>query len=198
MNVMFYGGSASGKSEEAEKYALELDGRSGNLIYLATMNPQAGGDSLERIQKHRKMREGRGFFTIESQSSKAGDFIGDILNQVREFSDSKKSRKNTILIEDSGNLIARIIFSGEEIRKEDFYMTILEDFFKELYLYSENLLLVSNDIFLEEIQDCKGKEDLWLKTYCSILGKLNRKLAADFDQVIQVSCGIRQYLKKRS
>ena len=62
---MFYivtGGSASGKSEYAESLAISSDAR--QRFYIATMKPW-DEEGRRRIQKHRAMRAGKGFLTIE-------------------------------------------------------------------------------------------------------------------------------------
>ena len=61
MFTLVTGGAASGKSEYAESLALRLPGR---RIYLATMRP-ADPESLARINRHRLLRQGRGFDTLE-------------------------------------------------------------------------------------------------------------------------------------
>ena len=64
MVVLVVGVPDSGKSALAESVALELSGEN-KRIYLATMEvlDEAG---YERVKKHRKLRKGKGFFTIES------------------------------------------------------------------------------------------------------------------------------------
>ena len=56
------GGSASGKSAYAEKMAVGAGEKS--RYYLATMKPW-GKEGQERVEKHRNMRAGRGFTTVE-------------------------------------------------------------------------------------------------------------------------------------
>ena len=58
---LIIGGSASGKSEYAERLVCSLPGK---RIYAATMEP-FGEEGRERIARHRKLREGRGFVTVE-------------------------------------------------------------------------------------------------------------------------------------
>ena len=65
MFTLVTGGAASGKSEYAESLAMRLPGR---RIYLATMRP-ADPESLARINRHRRLRQGRGFDTLERSPS---------------------------------------------------------------------------------------------------------------------------------
>ena len=57
------GASASGKSAYAED--LLADAMSVNKYYIATMRPW-GTEGAARVKKHRAMREGKGFQTIEA------------------------------------------------------------------------------------------------------------------------------------
>ena len=65
MILLVTGGSASGKSEYAENRALQM-AKEGKrpLIYLAAMMP-FGKDAEKRIERHRQLRAGKGFETVE-------------------------------------------------------------------------------------------------------------------------------------
>ena len=65
MILLVTGGSASGKSEYAENRALQM-AKEGQrpLIYLAAMMP-FGKDAEKRIERHRQLRAGKGFETVE-------------------------------------------------------------------------------------------------------------------------------------
>lgn len=56
------GGSGSGKSEYAEKLILESGAK--EKVYIATMEV-FGEESRERVRRHRRLRAGKGFRTIE-------------------------------------------------------------------------------------------------------------------------------------
>ena len=65
MLYLITGGSGSGKSEYAEDLLCELcRDRAERLIYVATMFPY-GGETKEKIRRHRRMRRDKGFETIE-------------------------------------------------------------------------------------------------------------------------------------
>lgn len=63
MMILVVGKPDSGKSVRAETLALEL-ARDGKKIYLATMEP-FGEAGQQRIEKHRRLRAGKGFVTVE-------------------------------------------------------------------------------------------------------------------------------------
>ena len=65
MLAVITGGSGSGKSEYAESVATSLAKRDGlPLYYIATMRP-FGAEGMWRVERHRKLRAGKGFETIE-------------------------------------------------------------------------------------------------------------------------------------
>ncbi len=90
------GGSGSGKSEYGE--GLILDIPDGERFYIATME-SSGREAERRIARHRKLREGKGFFTIE----RPRDLGGLIL--------PGEGRKN-VLLECVSNLAANEMFGG--------------------------------------------------------------------------------------
>ena len=61
MMILVTGGSKSGKSSLAERF---FDDFSGERFYLATMQP-FGAHARAAIERHQRMREGKGFCTIE-------------------------------------------------------------------------------------------------------------------------------------
>ena len=62
MLKLVIGGAASGKSEFAQRL-IEEDARGGELVYLATMEAK-DRESLARIERHLRLREGRGYATL--------------------------------------------------------------------------------------------------------------------------------------
>ena len=101
MFTLVIGGSASGKSEYAERFVLSLDG-SGPRIYIATMEP-FGSEAQARIARHHAMRRGRGFETLECYQN-----IGSISVPLN----------SNVLLEDLGNLVANELFGGCAITEE--------------------------------------------------------------------------------
>ena len=70
------GGSASGKSAYAEDWLLEAadEAQKGAYIYVATMIPY-GRETMAKILRHRRLREGKGFVTMECPRNLAGAAI---------------------------------------------------------------------------------------------------------------------------
>lgn len=155
------GGSASGKSEYAENLAAGLQ-CDGGLIYLATMS--AGDDeSLERIEKHKRNRAGKNFFTVERDKNISG---------------AQVMKSDVVLLEDLSNLLANEMFSegGDPDR-------IFSDICR-LSRRCSKLVIVSNDIFSDSYEGA----DMYTREYISRLGELNRKIADIAKEATEVVC----------
>ena len=98
--ILVTGGSASGKSAFAEKLLTERS--SEGRTYLATMRA-SGEEAQERIARHRKMREGAGFTTVEYPV---------------HISDAVSSCGGAVLLEDLGNLVANEMFADGGWRED--------------------------------------------------------------------------------
>jgi len=115
MMHLITGGSASGKSSYAEDMALET-GRK-NRIYLATMQPY-GEEGRSRVEKHRAMRAGKGFRTIECYDHLEQINLYDaapLIPDVREMfpaNDDNRPEHTVILLECISNLTANEQFGA--------------------------------------------------------------------------------------
>ena len=160
------GGSASGKSEYAERLVTE---KPGDRIYLATMDAW-DDESQKRIARHRKMREGRGFTTVECPLFLTGADI---------------PQGSNVLLEDLDNLIANEIFSpnggGEE--------AVLAGIDAVLQKCSD-LTIVSGEVYSGGKQYLDDTLD-----YLITASRINRKLAKKADHVVEIVCGCANVLK---
>ena len=131
MMVLVTGGSGSGKSAFAEDCVLSCG--ENKRIYIATMYP-FDEESKKRVARHRKMRAGKGFETVEC-------FVG--------LKNLKVSHGSTVLLECMSNLTANEIFredgAGENTEEE-----ILEGV-RRLKEQAGNLIIVTNEIFSDSI-----------------------------------------------
>ena len=178
MMMMVLGGAASGKSEYAERMALEMAGGDAHY-YLATMQPY-GESGAFRVRRHRKLREGKGFVTMEltQDIAKAAD-----LAEQPEYA--------TILLEDLSNLLANEMFSlpPEQQKTEPLCSKIIADIACVKNTF-KNLILVSNNIF--EDGDSYDPSTI---AYRNALGKLHVLLAPLCDRVTEVVVGIPKEIK---
>lgn len=165
MKILIIGRPDSGKSERAEDLVMKLAGQAPKL-YIATMIP-FGHEGEERVKKHRRMREGKGFFTLECPVD-----LGAVAGEL------KKHRGATCLLECMSNLV------GNEIHRPDLAQSdeaILAKILREVLLISgacENLVIVSNEFAH------KGEGyDADTIRYCTLLSKVNDALAPHMDEV---------------
>ena len=158
MLVLITGGSGSGKSEFAEKTAADFGG---DMLYIATMKPQ-DAECVKRIERHRKMREGKGFRTVECYGS---------LSDVMQTAD-------TVLLECVSNLTANLMFSPNSA-----YDTVSEIMRGMVHLLDRcgNLVVVTNEISSDGIEydDCTEQ-------YMKNIGAVNCKIAKMADAVYEV------------
>ena len=161
MLTLIVGGSASGKSEYAEKLIMA---QTGQHVYLATMEPW-GDESAARVKKHRRARSGRHFLTVER-------CIGlDKLDLPKGAS---------VLVEDLGNLVANELFRTDGGGEDAIFGGLIH-----LMESCANLSVVSNEVFTGGYT-YEGETLRYLKA----LAGVNRWLAAYADLVIEVICGL--------
>lgn len=170
MIYLLIGGSGSGKSAYAEEKICSFGNY--NRIYLATMEP-GDGESQKRIERHRKLREGKNFTTIE---------------QGRNLKAVEISQGSVVLLECLSNLLANEMYSpngaGENAVRE-----ILEGIY-QIDQQAKELVVVSNEVFSDLPVD---KEMGW---YLSNLGELNADIAKKAAEVVEVVYGIPVFIKK--
>lgn len=171
MMILVTGGSGSGKSAFAEDQVVSLG--EAERVYIATMFP-FDEESKKRVQRHRNMRSGKGFETIECYTD---------LAQVRV------SKGSTVLLECMSNLVANEMFQ-ENGAHERTVQEILKGV-KSLLAQAGNLVIVTNEIF-SEAASYEGETE----TYQKYLGKINQELAHLADEVVEVVYGIPVYHKK--
>lgn len=176
MIVLVIGGSGSGKSEYAERLALQLAGDMPR-IYLATMQVW-DGECRARIARHRRQRAGRGFATVECPRNLAG------------LTPSELDSGGTILLEDLGNLAANELYAPGAT-PAGAYKSILAGV-EHLAAAGRHLVIVSNEVGT-------GGEMYAGETqaYLQLLGRLHQALAQRADAVCEVVAGLPQYYKGR-
>lgn len=168
MRALVVGGSASGKSSFAEKLAVSLGEP---RYYIATM-AVFGEEAKKRIERHRQMRRGKGFETIECERS-----LGSVTLPAR----------GVVLLEDMGNICANELFSGFD--KHNTVDIILNDI-QKLSRQCEHLIIVTNEVFSGGT-DYEGDTLLYMQK----LAKINNTLASEFDRVYHIQCGIEVRIK---
>ncbi len=112
MMTLVTGGSGSGKSEYAERLAA-----AGGTprIYVATMIPW-DDEGRRRIEKHRAMRAGKGFETVECYTGLerlAVELARRLEEEPRRGEEHSEARAGSILLECVSNLTANEFYSPE-------------------------------------------------------------------------------------
>ncbi len=184
MKMLILGGAASGKSAFAEKRAVErAKEQEESLTYLATLHPQSGGDTAERIKKHVAARAGKGFATVEWTDCQT-------LPQV----------KGVVLLEDLGNLVANYLYpldaeascereKNGKACSADEALSFLLDKLQSLSAQASDLICVSNEISLG------GNLPQAMRLYGEVLARLNAAWAAASEKAYAVVAGIEIALK---
>lgn len=182
MFYMISGGSGSGKSEFAEsiiermyqyvRKATKEENNTTSCIYIATMKAN-DAEAKEKIARHRKMRQQKGFLTKECFTG-----LGNLLLPSNSI----------VLLDCLSNLVANEMFLGDTI-KEQVAEEILEGLL-QLQKQSEHLVIVTNEIFSDGIE-----YDALTRKYRENLAVLHQAMAQRADAVIEVVCGIPVYHK---
>lgn len=203
MITLITGGSGSGKSAYAEKYICHVSNEKGckEKYYIATM--QIFDDEGQRkIDRHRRLRAGKGFITIEQPR--------DIQNAVSKLqSESSLKTGRSALLECMSNLVANEMFppadasgiQATEAEKEALDDTenmkdydtaqisrVSKKVLKEVSILSENvaeLVIVTNNVFEDGV--CYDESTM---NYIKAMGIVNRGLAAMAERVVEVVAGI--------
>lgn len=173
MMTLVVGGAASGKSEYAE--GILLQSPAVPRIYLATMEPY-GEEGRRRVEKHRAMRAGKGFRTVERFTDLAGIDV---------------PAGSAVLLECLGNLCANELYSPCGAGAEGAEQAIL-DGLCHLAAQCRELVVVSNEV---------GSGGSVYKgdtlRYLRLLGRLHCRLAEWAGNVCEVACGLPFYHKGR-
>ena len=169
---LIYGGSGSGKSAFAEKLVMELD--SEKKYYLATMKV-FGDEGIKRVQRHKELRAGKGFDTLEKETLDGFPSIKELV----------KEKNSTILIECISNLVANEMFHNDGIVHPEKVVGKIRSDFVEIKNCTENFVIVSNNVFEDGIE-----YDDTTKKYMKALGEINIYFASIADKITEVVCGI--------
>lgn len=192
MMYLIIGGSGSGKSAYAEELLFSLPD-AGKKYYIATMQV-CDEESVRRVKKHRKQREGKKFYTIEQPVH-----VSKALAQM-------DAGKKSAMLECVSNLVANEMFA-KDVYAEDMHADdcdiietglkknkdcsaevvadkIVDDIMK-LYQPLQQLVIVSNNVFEDGIS-----YDEMTMEYIKTMGIVSQKLAAVADVVTEVVVGI--------
>ncbi len=169
MITLIIGYPDSGKSALAESMVTEVS-EPEERIYLATMIP-FGQEGHDRIERHRKLREGKGFRTVEAPF--------DVRNAVTALEQEGIEMQNmTVLLECVSNLTANELFERHTGRDE-LVPRLCADI-RGVAEMCRNLVIVTNHFEIEDGFD----EDT--RIYAEALDKLNEELSKFADKTVRL------------
>lgn len=169
MMILLTGGSACGKSSYAEDICVH--GKTPRY-YIAAMQPY-GEEGMKKVQRHRALRDGKGFETIERYT----DYASLLLPE-----------RGTALLECISNLTANEMFD-ENGNQSDPCERVLAGV-DALEQQCDLLVVITNDVGSDGICYDEGTAD-----YIRALGKINMVLASRANTVIEMVAGIPILLK---
>lgn len=193
MITLVTGGSGSGKSAYAESLLYSCEGI---RYYIATMQIY-DAEGEKKVERHRKLRAGKGFLTIESpmnvgkiQFVCAGEPGQAQYRQEAERKGQCSSEKKSALLECMSNLTANEMFTKDGMKSEE---EVVEKIVSEIQTLSQkldNLVIVTNNVFEDGVIYDAGTME-----YLRALGRINAALARLADRVAEVVVGIPVELK---
>ena len=192
MITLVTGGSGSGKSAYAESLLYSCEGI---RYYIATMQIY-DAEGEKKVERHRKLRAGKGFLTIESPMNVgkirfacAGEAEQAQYRQEAERKGQGSSEKKSALLECMSNLTANEMFTKGMKSEEE----VVEKIVSEIQTLSQkldNLVIVTNNVFEDGVIYDAGTME-----YLRALGRINAALAHLADRVAEVVVGIPVELK---
>ena len=175
MVTLILGGSGSGKSAYAEDYLLRMAADK-KKYYIATMQVW-DAEMQAKVDRHHRLRQGKGFTTMEQPTA-----LEQAVTQMEPG--------GAALLECMSNLPANEMFSGEQPTDRQ---TVIEKILwgvEVLKKQADPLVIVTNNVFEDGIV-----YDSATMEYIEALGRINERLAAEADEVVEVTAGIPQRLK---
>ena len=172
MLIVLTGGAACGKSSFAESVCMQLPLP---RVSLAAMQPY-GEEGRAKVEKHRAMRAGKGFETVE---------------RYRDYVNLSLPDCKTVLLECVCNLTANEMFDETGAETEP-VQAVLQGIV-DVKAQCENLIVVTNEVGA----DAEDYSDS-TRRYIAAVGEINRALCREADAVYELVCGIPILLKGKS
>ena len=187
------GGSGSGKSAYAEMWLTgkKETGNAENQIcpylYIATMRP-FGAETQKKIERHRRMRAGKGFQTLECYGDlrTLDDSIQSLKKTGKKRLPTEDNSSPGILLECISNLLADVLYQEDgSLMEDEDVMKMIVGGIRYLNTQTEKLVIVTNEVH-SDLQDYSDE----MKKYIELLGRINQELGKMADRVTEVVYGI--------
>jgi adenosylcobinamide kinase/adenosylcobinamide-phosphate guanylyltransferase len=172
MNLyLITGGAGCGKSAFAEFFCgKRFDKDGGRKLYLATMANDGSPETSAKINRHRRLRAGRGFLTVERPRN-----LGQAAGLIYPG--------DQILLEDLGNLAANEMFGKNPRDRDEILAGLLT--LAGAAGKTGSLIVVSNEVALDGCSFAPETEQ-----YIRLLTALNRELARRASAAVRLVAGI--------
>ena len=202
MMTVITGGSGSGKSAYAEDYIGQIAAKSDhcNKYYIATMKVY-DAEGQKKIDRHRRLRQGKGFITIEQPTDietivelvNTAEFLATAADVRADDSEQKQQNviyQNAALLECMSNLVANEMFTNDgngnsKIVPADIVCKKITNGIRAIKDTLDDLVIVTNNVFEDGIE----YDDTTME-YIRAMGIVNQRIAAMADHVIEVVVGI--------
>ncbi|MCR5399827.1 MAG: bifunctional adenosylcobinamide kinase/adenosylcobinamide-phosphate guanylyltransferase [Lachnospiraceae bacterium] len=188
MMILVVGRSNCGKSALAEDLIIRMSEQD-KRVYLATMVPY-GDDGARRVKRHRALREGKNFVTVECAR--------DIKNSVDAdgYISGIKAAEATVLLECAANLCANVMFADEcNLDRPIDLQCVTDDVVNDILSLRDRVkdIVVVSDEYEEE-------ENFDAQTVCYIkaLSYINRRLKSMADKTYDMTDGSIKVTEKSS
>lgn len=186
MMTVITGGSGSGKSAYAEDYIGEIAAKSDhcNKYYIATMKVY-DVEGQKKIDRHRRLRQGKGFITIEQPTD-----IENTLKTIKNLQNTNSNVHTAALLECMSNLVANEMFTDDgngnsRIVPADIVCEKITNGIRMIKDTLDDLVIVTNNVFEDGIE----YDDTTME-YIRAMGIVNQRIAAMADHVVEVVVGI--------
>ena len=183
--VLITGGSGSGKSAFAENLVLKQPAE--NRYYLATMQVY-GSEGRERVMRHRQLRHGKGFETLEYPTD-----VADCIGKIHQPTDA------VVLLECMSNLVANEMFTETGTIQQELVIRKITQHLRKLFDAACHVIVVTNNVFedgkcnpyINGLRGFAAYENYAPETiaYIEALGQINIWLAEQADTVYEVMAG---------
>ena len=169
------GAAASGKSAYAESLCLGHEGLRVDMVSFESFGEEGGS----RSARHRALREGKGFSSLECTRD-----VGAAVSGL--------PRGCTLLLEDVGNLVANELFAegGLSPRDPDAVAREVLGGIERLAQAAAHTVVVTVDVFADGMRYDEGSE-VWRRARA----RVNAGVAALADRAVEVVCGIPVWMK---
>ncbi len=183
MMILVTGGASSGKSAFAETLACALPGP---RYYLAAMKP-FGEEGARRIARHRALRAGKGFRTIECYDGllRIGESIAEAKASLPGQENGSQSLRGTALLESLGNVVANELFADDgTVVAADVALQAVVGGVGHVGSQFDSLVIVGDEVGGDGLRYDKTTED-----YICVIGSAACALAQRCDVVVECVAG---------